>query len=157
LFSDDLGWGVGTIFRAYVAALNDTFRDVPGGSRGFQILAAASRGHVASQLALGQHLGVDRTVMTYLIDDLESSRLIERRPDPADRRARRIIATAEGEERLRLLTSRRDDVDARLLAPLDVAQRASFRAMVQLLATRIETLQIPLAPCNESGSRGDDS
>jgi DNA-binding MarR family transcriptional regulator len=152
LFSDDLGWGVGTIFRAYVAALNDTFSDVPGGSRGFQILAVASRGQVASQLALAQHLGVDRTVMTYLIDDLESSHLIERRPDPADRRARRIIATAKGEERLQLLTSRLDDVDARLLAPLDVAERASFRAMVQLLATQIETLQIPLALCSESES-----
>ena len=34
--------------------------------------------------------------MTYLLDDLEKAGLIERRPDPADRRARRIAATASG-------------------------------------------------------------
>ena len=34
---------------------------------------AAAQGTVGSQLALAQHLGVDRTVMTYLLDDLELS------------------------------------------------------------------------------------
>jgi DNA-binding MarR family transcriptional regulator len=101
-------------------------------------------------LALAQHLGVDRTVMTYLLDDLESSSLIERRPDPADRRARRIIATPLGNQRLELLTSRRDEVEGRLLAPLEASERTSFRAMVQLLATRIEASNLPLAPCGES-------
>jgi DNA-binding MarR family transcriptional regulator len=36
--------------------------------------------------------------MTYLLDDLEAASLIERRPDPADRRARRIVATQKGNE-----------------------------------------------------------
>src|SRR5204862_8339718 len=49
----------------------------------------AAQGVVRTQLALAQHLGVDRTVMTYLIDDLEAAKLIERRPDPTDRRADR--------------------------------------------------------------------
>jgi hypothetical protein len=38
------------------------------------VLAAATRGEPGSQLALAQHLGVDRTVMTYLVDDLRSRR-----------------------------------------------------------------------------------
>jgi len=152
LFSDDLGWGLGTIFRSYVAALNETFIDLPGGPRGFQILSAAASGNVSSQLALAQHLGVDRTVMTYLLDDMQRAHLIERRPDPQDRRARRIVATREGEERLLTLRSRLDDVEARLLAPLDEPDRESFRKMVQLLATRIDSLQIPLAPCGDGSA-----
>src|SRR4051794_3080233 len=79
--SDDLGWGLGVVFRAYVAAANAAVSDLPGGQRGYQVLAAAAKGAVSSQLALAQHLGVDRTVMTYLLDDLESAGLIERRPD----------------------------------------------------------------------------
>ena len=64
--------------------------------RGYQVLASAAQSTVGSQLALAQHLGIDRTVMTYLLDDLEAAGLIERRPDPADRRARRIVATRQG-------------------------------------------------------------
>ena len=31
--------------------------------------------------------------MTYLLDDLEAAGLVERRPDPTDRRARRVAPT----------------------------------------------------------------
>src|ERR1700710_2642901 len=85
--ADDLGWGLGTVFRAYVTAAHAAVADLPGGPRGYQVLSAAAHGTVGSQLALAQHLGVDRTVMTYLLDDLQAAGLIERRPDPADPRA----------------------------------------------------------------------
>src|SRR3981081_4535479 len=70
----DLGWGLGVVLRAYVAAAHTAVADLPGGPRGYQILSAAAQGAVNSQLALAQHLGVDRTVMTYLIDDLHGPR-----------------------------------------------------------------------------------
>ena len=50
-------------------------------------LAAAVQDVAGNQGTLGQQLGIDRTVLTYLIDDLESLGLVERRPDPADRHA----------------------------------------------------------------------
>src|SRR5579862_4539501 len=94
--SDDLGWALGVVFRSYAKAANSAFCDVPGGPRGYQVLAATARSDPRSQLELASHLGVDRTVMTYLLDDLEKAGLVERRPDPADRRARRIAATEAG-------------------------------------------------------------
>src|ERR1700728_4889898 len=103
---DDLGWGLGVVFRAYVAAAHAAVAELPGGPRGYQVLSAAAHSAVGSQLALAQHLGVDRTMMTYLIDDLEAAGLIERRPDPADRRARRVIATEHGAELLVTLDRR---------------------------------------------------
>src|ERR1700728_3722137 len=95
---DDLGWALGVLFRAYSKAANSAFTDIPGGPRGYQVLTAVGRSDPRSQLELANHLGVDRTVMTYLLDDLERAGLIERRPDPADRRARRIVATTAGRE-----------------------------------------------------------
>ena len=68
------------VFRAYVMAAHDAVADLPGGPRGYQVLSAATQGAVGSQLSLAQHLGIDRTVMTYLLDDLEAANLIERRP-----------------------------------------------------------------------------
>jgi hypothetical protein len=78
--------------------------------------------------------------MTYLIDGLEAAKLIERRPDPADRRARRIVATQLGTELLATLDDRLRAAEAHLLAPLDPETRETFRAQVRLLATRAASL-----------------
>jgi DNA-binding MarR family transcriptional regulator len=142
----DLGWGLGVVLRAYAKAARDAVADLPGGPRGYQILSAAAQGAVNSQLALAQHLGVDRTVMTYLLDELEAAKLIERRPDPADRRARRIVATQLGTELLATLNDRLRAAEAHLLAPLDLETRETFRAQVRLLATRADDLDAPGSP-----------
>jgi DNA-binding MarR family transcriptional regulator len=146
--ADDLGWGLGTVFRAYVTAAHAAVADLPGGPRGYQVLSAAAHGTVGSQLALAQHLGVDRTVMTYLLDDLEAAGLIKRSPDPADRRARRIVATARGTKLLAALDDRLQTAEAQLLTPLDPKARDGFRAQVRLLATRIDALDPPESPCD---------
>ena len=145
--ADDLGWGLGTVFRAYVTAAHDAVADLPGGPRGYQVLSAAAQGAVGSQLALAQHLGIDRTVMTYLLDDLEAANLIERRPDPADRRARRVVATQHGSDLLAELQERLRAAEAFLLTPLDQEACESFRAQVRLLATRLDALDPLESPC----------
>ena len=70
--SGDLGWGLAVLFRAYVKAAEAIADDVPGGHRGYQVLSAAARDEPGSQAAMAQSLGIDRTVMTYLLDDLEA-------------------------------------------------------------------------------------
>jgi DNA-binding MarR family transcriptional regulator len=141
--ADDLGWGLGMVFRAYATAAHAAVAELPGGPRGYQVLSAAARSSVASQLALAQHLGVDRTVMTYLLDDLEAARLIQRVPDPADRRARRVVATKRGSELLATLDHRLQAAEAQVLAPLDEQAREAFRAQVRLLATRVNVVDPP--------------
>jgi DNA-binding MarR family transcriptional regulator len=146
--ADDLGWGLGVVLRAYARAAHTAVADLPGGPRGYQVLSAAAQGTVGSQLALAQHLGVDRTVMTYLLDDLEAARLIERRPDPADRRARRLVATQLGTALLATLNDRLRAAEADLLAPLDRKGRDTFRAQIRSLATRAEALDPLDSPCD---------
>jgi DNA-binding MarR family transcriptional regulator len=145
--ADDMGWGLGVVFRAYVAAAHAAVADLPGGPRGYQVLAAAAEGVVSSQLALAHYLGIDRTVMTYLIDDLEAAGLVERRPDPADRRARRLVATEPGTELLVALDRRLRAAEADLLGPLDDEERRSFRSQLRLLATRLNALDPVDSPC----------
>jgi DNA-binding MarR family transcriptional regulator len=86
--------------------------------------------------------------MTYLLDDLETASLIERRPDPADRRARRIVATQKGNELLTSLNDRLRAAEAHLLAPLGTKKRDSFRAQVRLLATQLDAIDPPESPCD---------
>jgi len=139
--SDDLGWALGVVFRAYAKAADVAFSELPGGPRGYQVLASAARGQPGSQLALARHLGVDRTVMTYLLDDLEKAGLIERRPDPQDRRARQVVATASGHERLDHLDRRLQAAELHVLAGLDSEpDRRAFRALLFQLAAHAQAL-----------------
>ena len=137
------------VFRSYVKAAHEALADLPGGPRGYQVLAAAAREHHGSQLALAQHLGVDRTVMTYLLDDLEGAGLIERRPDPADRRARRIVATARGRDLLDDLDQRLRAAEQRVLAGLEnEADRHTFRVLLRQLAGHASELGSERGACD---------
>jgi len=149
--SQDLGWALGVLSRYYLKAVTVTFAAVPGGPRGYQVLAAAARDEHGSQLALAQHLGVDRTVMTYLLDSLAEAGLIERRPDPVDRRARRIVATAPGRALLGRLGEQLRAAEDQVLAGLDSdTDRQAFRALLQQLAVHAATALDPDVPdaCN---------
>jgi DNA-binding MarR family transcriptional regulator len=139
----DLGWALGAIMRSYLLAAREVVAEVPGGPRGYLVLAVAGQGEPKSQVALAQHLGVDRTVMTYLLDDLEAAGLVERRPDPADRRARRVALTATGSACLQELKAGLGEVEDRLLHPLDDDERAVLRTMLRRLATNLA----PANPC----------
>ncbi len=85
--------------------------------------------------------------MTYLLDDLEAAGLIRRTPDPADRRARRVVATKRGTQLLVTLDHRLRAAEAHVLAPLGDDAREAFRAQVRLLATQLNVLDPPDNPC----------
>ncbi len=153
--SNDLGWALGAVFRAYVKAAHEVLDDLPGGPRGYQVLAAAAGDEHGSQLALAQHLGVDRTVMTYLLDDLEAARLIERRPDPADRRARRIVVTRRGGDTLTRLDQRLRAAEEQLLSGLDTDEdRQVFRRLLRRLALHASAGDTVRTPCEAAEEAG---
>src|SRR3954462_2677389 len=89
----DFGWALGVVFRAYLKAAGEVTGTLPGGPRGHQVLEAATRHPPVSQSVIAQEIGCDRTVMTYRLADLERKGLLPRRPDPADRRSRQVVAT----------------------------------------------------------------
>jgi DNA-binding MarR family transcriptional regulator len=137
---DDFGWTLGVVFRSYSKAATAVVNDVPGGPRGYQVLDAAVRNQTGSQAALAKRLGCDRTVMTYLIDDLEAAGLVERRPDPSDRRNRRIVATERGQALWPELEKRLQRAEEYVLGPLDESERKTFRALLNRLAARANEL-----------------
>jgi DNA-binding MarR family transcriptional regulator len=146
--ADDLGWSLGVVFRGYVAAANAAVEELPGGPRGYQVMAAAAEGEIGSQLALANHLGIDRTVMTYLLDDLEGAGFIERQPDPVDRRARRVVVTAKGTKLLGALDGRLQEAEAHLLSALGPEAQSQFRAHLSTIAANVNSLDPVDNPCS---------
>lgn len=127
---DDLGLALSVVLRSYLEAATCVFDGIAGGARGYQILASAAHHAPPTQLALAQQLGIDRSVLTYLLDDLENGKLIERRPDPADRRARRIVLTRSGETVLAKLGKRLEAAEKHALRGLDDAEQQALRDLL---------------------------
>ena len=63
--------------------------------------------------ALSRQLHLDKSSVTGLVDRIAKLGLVERRPDPADRRASRVTLTEQGRQ---ICSSAYDDVAARLAA-----------------------------------------
>ncbi len=66
--------------------------------------------------------------MTGLIDGLESTGFVVRRPDPADRRALRIGLTAKGREAADWLVTGHAELAGTLFAGMSAARYACFAA-----------------------------
>ena len=102
---------------------------------GYAVLLALSGRPVRTQAALAQAIGADKTRIIGVLDELQDRGLIERHPDPGDRRAHLLSVTPEG-TRLREVVQReiqRQEED--LLARVEPADRAAF---LRVLATLTE-------------------
>jgi DNA-binding MarR family transcriptional regulator len=71
---------------------------------GLYMLRRLLREGPARPSAIAEFLEVDRSAISRLITSVEALGLIERRSDPADKRAYELALTQEGEARLALLT-----------------------------------------------------
>jgi len=77
-------------------------------------------------------LHCDASYVTVLSDRLESLGLVERVPDPSDRRVRQLVLTKEGRRiRTRLITKVHSTSPA--LATLDASQRDQLLALLRLI------------------------
>lgn len=138
MLDDDLGWSLGVVFRSYVRTADALLAELPGGPRGFQVLAAATAELPVGQGVLAQRLGIDRTVMTYLVDDLEAAGLVTRRAAAGDRRNKHVVATERGRDTWERTRTRLERAEDHVLAPLETADRARFRDLLRTLALRAQ-------------------
>lgn len=132
---DSLGWLLAQCLRAYSDAMESAVAGLPQGIRGYQALSGAAHCSARNQAELARQLGVDRTVMVYLVDDLVKADLVERVADPSDRRSRLIRATPAGVERLASAQSAIEAAETAVLAPLAENERTQLRCMLQSLAS----------------------
>jgi MarR family transcriptional regulator, transcriptional regulator for hemolysin len=97
----------------------------------FALLNVINAREGAIQQELGSALGIDRSTMVSLIDELESAGLARRRRSATDRRAREIAITPKGR---RLLQRAREvilQVEDEVLAGLTAEERQELLALLR--------------------------
>ncbi|WP_425861863.1 MarR family winged helix-turn-helix transcriptional regulator [Arthrobacter sp. TWP1-1] len=143
----DLGWHLGMVLRGYQTRFETAVAEMPAGIRGFQVLSTVVHKDPPNQQALGTHLAIDRTVLTYLIDTLVKAGVVERIPDPSDRRARKIVATDSGREMLADHEERVAAAEADLLSGLAEPESLALASLISRLAMDVHRAQPGSSPC----------
>jgi DNA-binding MarR family transcriptional regulator len=102
---------------------------------GYTVLTLLATGPMRTQAALARAAGADKTRIIPVLDELQKRGLIERQPDPDDRRVRLLAITAAGR---RVYTRTRAGIRAgeeRVLALLPASERKGFLRAVRTLST----------------------
>ncbi|HEY0276739.1 MAG TPA: MarR family transcriptional regulator [Solirubrobacterales bacterium] len=108
------------------------------GARGYhyRMLAALEDLGPASQATAGRRAEMDRSDVVAALNELEADGLVERAPDPDDRRLKIVTITAAGRRRLKKLDEVVGAVQEELLAPLAAAERAELIRLLSRVAER---------------------
>jgi DNA-binding MarR family transcriptional regulator len=79
---------------------------------------------------------MDRSDVVAALNELEADDLVERTPDPDDRRQKIVSITTAGRRRLKKLDEVVGSVQEELLAPLSSAERAELTRLLGRIAAR---------------------
>ncbi|AEQ52954.1 transcriptional regulator, MarR family [Pelagibacterium halotolerans B2] len=118
------------MLRTYQQQVEAALTGLPGGARGFLVMTLVERETCQSQAAIAERIGLDKTILTYLLDGLEKEGLVTRTPDPQDRRIRHINLTAKGQKTLAGLTRTVEGVEKQVLARLAPEEAAWFQRSI---------------------------
>jgi DNA-binding MarR family transcriptional regulator len=94
-----------------------------------------------SQQALGEALGIPPSRMVALVDDLERRGLLERRPNPADRRVRALYLTDEGRKLLEEIMRISAEHERDLTKGLAPAEREQLIALLKRVAASLGLIE----------------
>lgn len=102
--------------------------------RSYSVLALAADGSRPSQRDLADFLRLDPSQVVALVDDLQARGLVTREPDPNDRRANVVVATADGRDlyvRARLVA---EQAEEKVYSGFSAAERERLAAMLRSVA-----------------------
>jgi DNA-binding MarR family transcriptional regulator len=102
------------------------------GARGYhyRVLATLDEFGPASQAAIGRRSGIHLSDLVAAINELADRDLVERAPDPADRRRNVVTITPTGRRHLRRLEKQLAQSQNALMAPLSAAERVELTRLL---------------------------
>jgi DNA-binding MarR family transcriptional regulator len=97
------------------------------------VLSALDESPMRTQTALARAIGADKTRIIGVLDDLQARGLIERQPDPQDRRVHLLMLADAGREVHAAARRAIRAEEVRLLGHLPAADRAAFLRVLRAL------------------------
>lgn len=102
--------------------------------RQYSALVLACATTSPTQRELSQFLALDPSQIVAIVDSMEKRGLVERQPDPRDRRSKIIVATPAGHELYERARKVVEDASNRSLSALSPTERAQLHALLARVA-----------------------
>jgi len=135
--SDTLGFLISDVSRLMRKRFDERARLVGATRAQWKTLVTLSRNEGLNQGALADRLEVEPITLCRMIDRLEESGLVERRRDPADRRAWRIYLTDAAKPVLTKLRGYADEMFEGALEGLGESDRAALSASLERIRANL--------------------
>jgi DNA-binding MarR family transcriptional regulator len=129
----DLAAMLHPLLRALIAAELPVLEEHDVSMWGYAVLTALDDTPVRTQAALADVIGADKSRIIGTLDELQDAGLIERTPDPNDRRVRLLSITPKGRRVRRTVRKGIRAHEDRILAPLPPADRQAFLRTIRAL------------------------
>ena len=113
---------------------NRRFAEVGLKARSYAVLSLAASDIQPNQRELAEFLSLDASQIVAIVDTLERAELVERKPDPGDRRSNVIVATAEGKRVYATAHKAAGEAEAEALAALSEDERVELRRLLAKVA-----------------------
>jgi DNA-binding MarR family transcriptional regulator len=126
-----LGYATARRFRSALEPLSLEPRE-------FALLRAVSAAEGESQNAMGERLQIPASRMVAFVDALEQRRLLERRQNPTDRRARALYLTAAGRRLLEKAATVAIGFESGLCRDLSADERERLLDLLQRVGERLD-------------------
>jgi DNA-binding MarR family transcriptional regulator len=97
------------------------------------VLHAIDNPDPLSQGEVARRMGIDRTTMVALIDELQQKELVQRRQDPEDRRKNVVELTGTGRDTLRRANQAGEEAERLFLGPLSGEEAELFKKALRTL------------------------
>ena len=131
------------VTRRYVNRFEVRAREISLNLAQAKALVRLEKNEGVSQARLAELAEVEPMTMVRILDRMEAEGLLERRPDPADRRARCLYLTAKAKPILSEIWRLSDEVRAELFAGISKAEREQFMDVLERLYDNILKLSEP--------------
>ena len=133
----NFGFLLKEVSRRYVNRFEVRAREISLNLAQAKALVRLEKNEGVSQARLAELAEVDPMTMVRILDRMEAEGLLERRPDPADRRARCLYLTAKARPILSEIWRLSDEIRAELFAGVSKAERDQFMAVLERLYNNI--------------------
>jgi DNA-binding MarR family transcriptional regulator len=127
----DLGVLVMRLGRALLAAERPVLAAHDVSMWGYAVLSALADEPMRTQAALARAIGADKTRIIGTLDELQERALIEREPDPGDRRVRLLRLTPAGRDLHASVRTAIRTVEEQLLTGVTPAEKRAFLNVLQ--------------------------
>lgn len=127
------------VARRWRALLDEHLRQIGQSSARMEALAAIMNSPWPSvQVDIARRLRIEGPTMTRMLDSLEADGLVERLPDPGDRRTKQLRLTAQGESALEEIFTIADELRRRLLDGLPDQTIDELNTVLGALSERLD-------------------